>query len=294
MHKISQKTQALFKKAYHYNWDNGVLGLKPILADSACDRATALLIFWMGSPAYFYNHAAPKTMRPDEVKQFNFLKSVAVDLLADKYPVAISYAVDPALLPAELGLIPAALALPVHGHMPYMDILQPNTNPFQDQVLARCQHCTQVADMYALEAQGADFSRKILHGYALPIVVAVNHGQVEAVQYFIEQGYDLNMKDNKVPLVFNAAISQNIDLVQRMLDHGAKVQEKGPQGKTVLHAIAEMSTSDGFWGPRMEDIVRLLVKSGASPQALNARKLTPAALARELGQSACAEFLESL
>lgn len=294
MQKISSKTQALFKKAYHHNWDDGTRALQAILADPNCDRATALMIFWMGSPAYYYNHPDPQAMRPYEVQRFGFLQSVAADLLADKYPVAISYAVDPALLPAELGQIPAALAEPVQGTMPYHDVLYPNSNPFQDQVLALCQHCPDVADMYALAAQGADFSKKILNGYALPIVVALNYAQVEAMRYFIETGHDLNQKDNKEPLLFNAVRSRNPELVQLLLDHGVDVKAKGQYGRTALHAIANMVGSPGFWNPALEAIAALLVARGLSPKATDTSKATPGDMARVLGHAACAEFLDGL
>ena len=294
MQKISSKTQALFKKAYHHNWDNGTRGLQAMLADPNCDRATALMIFWMGSPAYYYNHPDPQAMQPYEVQQFDFLKAVAADLLAGKYPVGISYAVDPALLPAALGQIPAALAEPVQGAMPYLDVLYPNTNPFQDQVLALCQHCPQVADMHALAAQGADFSQKILNGYALPIVVALNYGQVEAVRYFIETGHDLNQKDNKAPLLFNAVLSNNLELVRLLLDHGVDVKAKGQYGRTALHAIANMVGSPDFWDPAIAAIAALLVARGLSPKTLDTSKATPGDMARALGHTACADYLDGL
>ncbi len=294
MQKVSAKTQALFKKAYHHNWDNGTKALQAILKDPNCDRATALMIFWMGSPAYYYNHSTPATMAAYEVQQFEFLKGIAKDLLADKYPVGITYTVDPALLPAELGQIPAALAEPVVGAIPYRDVLYPNSNPFQDEVLALCQHCPQVADMYALAAQGADFSKKILNGYALPIVVALNYGQVEAVRYFIETGHDLNQKDNKNPLLFNAVFAKNLALVQLLVDHGVEVNAKGQYGKTVLHALAEMAGRPEYWNPEMEAIVTLLCSRGLSPLTRNTDKRTASEVARALGHHACADFLDGL
>jgi hypothetical protein len=42
MAKSIAKTKTLFKKAFYYNWDNGLTGLEKIVRDSNCDKATAL------------------------------------------------------------------------------------------------------------------------------------------------------------------------------------------------------------------------------------------------------------
>lgn len=288
MRKVTKKTQALFEKAYRHNWDDGVLGLKPILADAACDRATATMIFWTGSPAYYYDHPDPAAMKPYEAKRFTFLKALASDVLAGKYPVALSYTVDPALLPASLGSIPSALAEPIVGAMSTESVLRPATNPFQDEVLALCQRCPSVEAMAALAARGADFEQKILDGYALPIVVALNHGQVEAVRYLLQRGMDPNRVVQKAPLLFYAALAGHMESVALLLEHGATVRTKGAHGRTVLHAIAN---EPDRWSESMQAIVRRLVAEGADVRALDSQKRTPAALARELGNGAFASFL---
>lgn len=39
--------------AQHWVWDHGTFALKWIAAQPACERATALLMFWQGDPCYF-------------------------------------------------------------------------------------------------------------------------------------------------------------------------------------------------------------------------------------------------
>src|SRR5690606_10537201 len=110
---LMNKTKALFKKAYFYNWDNGLAGLKKIVTSKDCDKATANMIFWHGQPSYFYNHEG--IMQDYEQEQFGFLQELAEKLLTDSYPTIISYEVEEMFCPKELGSIPEVLAQAIVG-----------------------------------------------------------------------------------------------------------------------------------------------------------------------------------
>jgi Domain of unknown function (DUF4274)/Ankyrin repeats (3 copies) len=293
MSKIEAKVAALFKKAYYYNWDNGLGGLRKIVQDKNCDLATAKMLFWHGVPGYYYNHANPAGFKPYEQEAFDFLQTLAQSILVEKYPVAISYAVEDSFRLADLGNIPAALAEPVLGIGDYQSILWPNKNPFQDQVFALCTQCASVEDMEALALAGADFSRKILNGYVDPIVVAVNYGQVEAVRYLADHGSDLKALMNKAPLLFGAVCNGRPKMVDFLLDRGVDPNQKDAKGNTALHYGINVFTADFS---NLEDIaaaLSVLIARGANKSALNSQKKTPLDLAKKSGNTLYENFLTS-
>lgn len=293
MTKAGAKTKSLFKKAHKHNWDNGRSALTKILDDKDCDKATALLIFWRGSPDYYYNHNDPGKFQPYEKEAFKFLQRIEAAVLAGKYPSVISWEPEKELVPRKLGKIPARLAEPVSGVIGYKEILYPNDNPFADQVFALCSNCKSVDKMYALERQGADFSQKILNGYTFPIQVAINYGQVEAVKYFIEKGYDLDKKYDRDPLLFSAVRCENDAMLELLVEHGVKVNQKGLFGRTVLHCIAGMGDFKGGFG-RLKARAEYLIANGADVNAVDVDKKTPHDLAVYWKNIPYKTFLEKL
>jgi len=71
------KTLALNDKATHYNWDDGEEALVRIIRNPLCDKATALLIYWMGAPLDLYTHyAADNEVPVHSKKAWQLLKEV--------------------------------------------------------------------------------------------------------------------------------------------------------------------------------------------------------------------------
>lgn len=293
MTKVSNKVKALFKKAYKYNWDNGIAGLTKIIRDKNCDKATALCLFWHGSPKYFYNDHTRETLEDYNLGNYELLKEIERNILTDTYPVAISYEVPPEFQVTPLGNIPAELAQPVMGGISYKDVLYPNNNPFQEQILALCQSCASVDEMYALEKEGANFSLKILNGYSYPIEVAINYGQTEAMKYFIEKEFDINKKYNKNPLFFNAVTNKHFDLVKLLVAHGVNVKKKGEFGRTALHVIAGWGDYEEGFDAKAQEIIEYLIAHGADIDAKDTDKKTPLDLAIMWENEKYIEFIKN-
>ena len=280
MVKTISKSKTLFKKAYHHNWDEGTTALKKILRDSSCDKATALMIFWHGQPNYYYNHATIEKLKPYEQEMYDFLKSLANDILSNKYSPFISYKVESSFIPTELGTIPNELLQPTIGEIDYKEVLYPNDNPFDEQIMALCKNCDDVNKMYELENSGANFSLKINKGYSYPITFASSSGQTEALKYFIEKKFDVNKKYNKRPLFWGAVLNKRTPTLKMILENGGKVNQKGEFGRTILHEIAGFfaENQEGF-DVEMQEIVTLLIEKGADIDALDSDKKTPLDLA---------------
>lgn len=63
--------------AYDWNWDAGEEVLYWIVTRPDCDRATALTIFWLGSPAYFLEFAFDRSkVQPYFLNNFDLLAEI--------------------------------------------------------------------------------------------------------------------------------------------------------------------------------------------------------------------------
>ncbi len=264
-------SKAIFKKAYFYNWDNGILGLEKLLKDPNCDKASAMMIFWHGQPSYYYN--SQKELNHEENKIFDFLKEIEQNIISNKYPILISYEIEEQFKPKENGNIPNEMFEAVLGKINYNDVLYPNDNPFEEQILALCTNCNSVNEMYELEKTGANFKLKVNKGYSYPIEIAAGHGQIEALKYFIENNFDINKKYGKNPLLFGAVVRKDFKLVQFLIENGSKVSQKGEFGRTVLHFIAGFG--DHGFDEKTLEIITFLIENGADINALDSDKKTP-------------------
>ena len=72
------------------------------------------------------------------------------------------------------------------------------------------------------------------------IFKALDNGDLEAVKHFIENGTDVNAKDNKgfTPIHIAVGENGNLELVKYLVDHGADINVKGRNEWTVLHIAA--------------------------------------------------------
>ena len=57
-----------------WNWDGGYSRLKQILENPLCERATALRIYWMGSPQYYLQYHDRNLVRDYELEAWDFLR----------------------------------------------------------------------------------------------------------------------------------------------------------------------------------------------------------------------------
>lgn len=154
---------------------------------------------------------------------------------------------------------------------------------------------------------------------------AVNDGDVDAVRGYLDSGGKayLRMADSYDPedsftLFVQAAIEDNLEIMQLLLDRGADINEKQGCGVTALHAAASSGKKravqflaehkadlnirdDGgntplhraMSGSDRDDMVQLLLDLGASPEMKNRDGLTPLGWARRWRKAKSIAILEA-
>ncbi|KAI5856990.1 ankyrin repeat-containing domain protein [Tricharina praecox] len=100
-----------------------------------------------------------------------------------------------------------------------------------------------------------------------PLYYAVEHGQEDVVRKLLEHGADINIKDRVGMSPLSRACAQcavhiNVDMVQLLIENGADVRSKDEDGMTPLHHACR----EGH-----EEVVRRLLKAGASAKAMDKR-----------------------
>jgi len=69
-----------------FNWDTGAGELRRVIRHPLCDRATALLIYWRGSPGYMARFAdRSETRNPDQADQFDLLQEIEQKVIANQF-----------------------------------------------------------------------------------------------------------------------------------------------------------------------------------------------------------------
>ncbi|KAJ2776177.1 hypothetical protein GGI15_004927 [Coemansia interrupta] len=113
---------------------------------------------------------------------------------------------------------------------------------------------------------------------------ACNAGDLEQTVSLINQGADINMKDNAgwTPLHESALEGHNA-VVVALLRRGAEYGAKGFGGDTPLHDAC----ANGHY-----DVVRSLLVAGADPQLKNSKGVTPEDMAREEEQEEVMELIK--
>ena len=70
-----------------FNWDTGVEGMRRVIQHPLCDRGTALLIYWRGSPGFFARFASrTETTNPDQAEHFDLLLEIEQKVIAGHFP----------------------------------------------------------------------------------------------------------------------------------------------------------------------------------------------------------------
>ena len=73
---ISPEELHLFAEAY--NWDNGVGSMQSVIESRVCDRNTALLVFWRGSPTFYqqYDYGDIQNRSPSEREGWQLVRRI--------------------------------------------------------------------------------------------------------------------------------------------------------------------------------------------------------------------------
>lgn len=113
-----------------------------------------------------------------------------------------------------------------------------------------------------------------------PLMIAALKGHTEWVRRLVERGAQVN-RPGWAPLHY-AATGAPPALAGWLLDHGAQIDARSPNGSTPLMLAARYGS---------EDCVLLLLRRGADPRLRNDRALDAADFARLAGRDALAQRL---
>lgn len=81
-----ESSEELHHYAANYNWDGGIGGLQDILHHPLCDKGTALMIYALGQPGYFYQRRKlGKPLTQDEQEQFAFLQNIEHQVMENTF-----------------------------------------------------------------------------------------------------------------------------------------------------------------------------------------------------------------
>jgi hypothetical protein len=117
------------------------------------------------------------------------------------------------------------------------------------------------------------------HDGLSPLHAAVENGNIEIIQFLLDSGAKTNIRDfqKRTPLMMMDSDS-TAEIFDLLIRYGAKVQLVDSEKNTVLHHFVENADD--------EDIVRLLVSHGISVDAVNKSGETTLMVAAENGNSA--------
>lgn len=88
--------EELHEFTMRWNWDFGHWALEEILNNSACEAATALLIYWLAAPEFYrqFRDRDAVVAANADVDGFDFITSVEARYVADSFPLG-SISFDP-------------------------------------------------------------------------------------------------------------------------------------------------------------------------------------------------------
>ncbi|MSU77012.1 MAG: ankyrin repeat domain-containing protein [Gemmataceae bacterium] len=117
---------------------------------------------------------------------------------------------------------------------------------------------------------------------------AAADNDVDLVGQLIRSGQNINLQDNHgfTPLHF-AAQQQNVEVARILLNAGAVIDAKNEHGNTALLTAVLSSRGNG-------ELIQLLRKRGADPNATNNHGVSPASLARSIANFDIAQFFQDL
>ena len=80
--------------ACNFNWDGGTEELSSVLNHPKCDAGTALLIFWLAQPVYYFRGAAKGKLTESERETYEWLKHIESRFTNNQFS-ASDIAIDP-------------------------------------------------------------------------------------------------------------------------------------------------------------------------------------------------------
>lgn len=69
-----------------WNWDGGFEALQMLLNNPSCDRGTALMIYWLAQPVFYYQQYADLSqVPPDHEDEYDFIDEIENWLLGNSF-----------------------------------------------------------------------------------------------------------------------------------------------------------------------------------------------------------------
>lgn len=81
-----ESSEELHQYAGNFNWDGGHLELKKVVEHPYCDKATGLMIYFLGRPEWLYKHVSEgKSLIGEQPLRFAFLKEIELMIARNKF-----------------------------------------------------------------------------------------------------------------------------------------------------------------------------------------------------------------
>lgn len=71
--------------ACNFNWDCGIDELAAVIKHPECDAGTAMMIFWLGQPTYYYRRHRDGKLAEHEHPTLEFLRHIETRLMSDDF-----------------------------------------------------------------------------------------------------------------------------------------------------------------------------------------------------------------
>lgn len=257
--------EALFITAHAFNWDSGVRGLRRLLENPGCDRATALLIYWLGRPG-FYNDSANDSLVPSFAKQqLTLIRSIEKRI--EQYPSVLAFdprkskLLGPDLVPRNRGRIPAAMYRACKGRVRADDVV--GRTEAADQLIRACRE-GQMRDVAAYCRRGLDVNEPDSNG-ELALHTAIRAGNVALTTYLLARGADATATTNNGATALHEAFYASRPCFELLLDKGVDIDVEGDDGSVLRGLVLWWSASGGSLPAKKKNLTYLLSR-GADPR----------------------------
>lgn len=257
--------ESLFITAYGYNWDAGLGRLRRLLENEACDRATALLIYWMGRPGTYNAYADDAKVPAFARKELTLLRWIEKNI--EEFPSVLAFdplantLFPPGLVPEERGRIPRAMYRSCRGRVRAEDVVL--RGAAGDQLIASCRE-GRMRDVVAFCKRGLDVNESDSNG-DLALHTAVEAGHVAITKYLLSQGADPARTTHSGSTALHIAFYKSRPAFELLLNAGVDIDLEGDDGSVLHDLVTWWSTSDRTLAARKKDLAYLL-ELGADPR----------------------------
>ena len=236
------KSEDLFIKAYHFNWDDGLKSLSRILSNTNCDFGTALLIYWRARPESLYEYKSIDEVPDVNRELYSFTVKLEEKLLSQKYQEYISF--DPK---DEYGAI-------------------------NETVLKR------EIPLILREKSKGDINGSDLISGKIGVNAwykAAKEGDIETLERILNNSFDINKADTGGTAlhycVDNLSLdnSKKIKTIDFLLANGIKINKKSKYGCTAIDGLPFLYKEESL------EIVKYLISKGANPHIISGYGCNP-------------------